>query len=94
MRSKTKVLDAIPSSPSDLPIWNYDGSSTGQAPTEDSEVLIKPQAIFPDPFRGGDNILVVCDTYRWADERRVDLTPCDTNFRFYAEKIHEKVKAH
>jgi hypothetical protein len=26
--------------PSQLPKWNYDGSSTGQAPGEDSEVII------------------------------------------------------
>jgi glutamine synthetase len=25
--------------PSQLPKWNYDGSSTGQAPGEDSEVI-------------------------------------------------------
>jgi len=63
LRSKTRTLDAKPKHPSDLPEWNYDGSSTGQAPGHDSEVIIKPQAIFRDPFRGGDNILVMCDTY-------------------------------
>jgi hypothetical protein len=26
--------------PSKLPKWNYDGSSTGQAPGEDSEVIL------------------------------------------------------
>jgi hypothetical protein len=26
--------------PSELPKWNYDGSSTGQAPGEDSEVIL------------------------------------------------------
>ena len=47
----------------DLPDWNYDGSSTGQAPGTDSEVIIKPQAIYHDPFRGGNHVLVMCDTY-------------------------------
>lgn len=47
----------------DLPNWNYDGSSTGQAPGHDSEVYMVPRSIFKDPFRGGDNILVMCDTY-------------------------------
>ena len=32
LRSKTKCLDKIPKGPEDLPVWNYDGSSTGQAP--------------------------------------------------------------
>ncbi|GHP09360.1 hypothetical protein PPROV_000809600 [Pycnococcus provasolii] len=59
LRSKTKTLDKVPESLDDLPIWNYDGSSTGQAPGADSEVFMKPVAIFKDPFRGGNNILVM-----------------------------------
>ena len=35
----------------DLKVWNYDGSSTGQADGHNSEVLLKPRAIFNDPFR-------------------------------------------
>mgnify|MGYP001298323751 CR=1 FL=1 len=58
------MLEALPKSVSELPDWNYDGSSTNQAPGHDSEVLIKPAAMFRDPFRGGDNIMVICDTYR------------------------------
>ncbi len=34
LRSKTKTLDKMPKSPEDLPVWNFDGSSTGQAPGE------------------------------------------------------------
>lgn len=41
LTSIRKVLDAVPASVDDLPVWNYDGSSTGQAPGHDSEVLIK-----------------------------------------------------
>ena len=53
-----------PASVDDLPIWNYDGSSTAQAPGEDSEVLLKPCAMYPNPFRSkGDNVLVLCDAY-------------------------------
>ena len=52
MRSKCRTLDFVPTSPEQLPLWNYDGSSTEQAPGIDSEVLLKPQAIFKDPFRG------------------------------------------
>jgi hypothetical protein len=67
------------------PIWNFDGSSTGQAPGEDSEVLIKPQAIYPDPFRGGDNILVMCDCYK------PDMTPIKGNTRIGAAEIFDQV---
>ncbi|KAG5233869.1 glutamine synthetase nodule isozyme [Salix suchowensis] len=61
--------------------WNYDGSSTGQAPGEDSEVILYPQAIFKDPFRRGNNILVMCDAYTPAGE------PIPTNKRYNAAKI-------
>ena len=33
----------LPKSPEDLPVWNYDGSSTGQAPGDDSEVYLVPR---------------------------------------------------
>lgn len=32
MRSKSKTLTESPKSVKDLPVWNYDGSSTGKAP--------------------------------------------------------------
>jgi len=68
IRGKTKVLDSAPASVDELAVWNYDGSSTGQAPGHDSEVLIKPAAIFKDPFRKGDHIIVICDTYKPLDD--------------------------
>ena len=43
-------------------------SSTGQAPGDNSEVIIYPQAVYKDPFRPGDHILVLCDCYTPAGE--------------------------
>ncbi|CAD7922474.1 unnamed protein product [Amoebophrya sp. A25] len=60
-RSKTKTLTKKPNTADDLPIWNFDGSSTEQAPGSDSEILLIPRAIFADPFRGGNNILVMAE---------------------------------
>jgi hypothetical protein len=60
---QSRTLNKVPTKPEELPTWNYDGSSTGQAPGDDSEVYLVPRAIFRDPFRGGDNILVLCDAY-------------------------------
>ena len=44
-----------------LPIWNYDGSSTCQASGDDSEVMLHPVRVFADPFRGAPHILVMCE---------------------------------
>lgn len=43
----------------ELPVWNYDGSSTYQALGENSDVYLYPVAIYKDPFRGGNHILVM-----------------------------------
>jgi glutamine synthetase len=68
LRCKTKVVDKAITSPDDLPIWNYDGSSTGQAPGHDSEVLIKPVALFRDPFRRNGNLIALCSTFKPLDD--------------------------
>nr|CAD1825283.1 unnamed protein product [Ananas comosus var. bracteatus] len=81
IRSKARTLPGPVTDPADLPKWNYDGSSTGQAPGDDSEVILYPQAIFKDPFRRGNNILVMCDCYTPAGD------PITTNKRFNATKI-------
>ncbi len=80
-RSKTRVIyEKTPEKMEDLnlPYWNYDGSSTGQAGTKSSECILKPQSVFPDPFRGGDCLMVLCDVYN------PDMTPHSTNTRHEA----------
>ena len=72
-RSKTRTLPVARGESVDkLPRWNFDGSSTDQAPGDDSEVILRPCRIFKDPFRprddGVSNILVMCDTYTPAGE--------------------------
>lgn len=63
LRSKSKTLDKKPSAVTDLPEWNFDGSSTGQAPGHNSDVYLRPVAYYPHPFQGGENVLVMCETY-------------------------------
>lgn len=86
IRSKTKVLNEfIPFFTSEIPIWNYDGSSTWQSDNNgDTEIILKPCAIFTDPFRMIDDAncyLVLCNTYKSNGE------PLFNNHRFNANKI-------
>lgn len=88
LRSKTRTLHPKKAeSVETLPKWNFDGSSTDQAPGDDSEVILKPQRIFRDPFHprddGVDNILVMCDTYTPAGE------PLPSNSRAVAAAAFE-----
>ena len=41
LRSKTKVIDSSYMKDNDFPIWNFDGSSTGQASGQNSEIILK-----------------------------------------------------
>merc|ERR1719492_268023 len=79
-----KTLDKKPGSVADLPIWNFDGSSTGQAPGNDSEVLLRPVRMYDDPFRGGDNILVLCECLT------PKMEPVATNTRSPANAVFDK----
>jgi glutamine synthetase len=88
-RSKSRTLsnpfEQGKSPVSSLPNWNFDGSSTGQADGHDSEVVLNPQAVYSDPFRGSNGILVLCDCY----DRNGN--PIETNTRFNAVQIFDKI---
>jgi glutamine synthetase len=71
LRSKGKVIE----SGKEPPIWGFDGSSTNQAPGAASDCVLKPVCVVPDPIRGGDNKLVMCEVLL------TDMTPHPTNTR-------------
>eukprot|EP01018_Ginkgo_biloba_P028382 Gb_00897 [translate_table: standard] len=81
MRSKGRTLSGSVSNPSEIPKWSFDGSNTAQASGYNTEVILHPQAIFRDPFRRGNNILVICDTYSTEGD------PIPSNKRASAQKI-------
>jgi glutamine synthetase len=61
LRSKTKIV-AFDGEPTldDLPMWNFDGSSTRQAEGSSSDCFLQPVALFPDPGRA-NAMLVMCE---------------------------------
>ncbi|CAE8717222.1 unnamed protein product [Polarella glacialis] len=87
-RSKTMTMTSRPSKVSDLRVWNYDGSSTEQADGHNSEVLLKPRAIFNDPFRGPPHVLVMADCWNaWDDKPAIGNTraECAANMTKYKQ---------
>jgi len=84
IRSKTRTLPCKIENVNEIPGWNYDGSSTEQAPGEDSEVYLQPVAYYRDPFRRGDNILVLCECFH-----PLTMKPIESNTRAKAKVIFE-----
>ena len=74
MRSKTLVRNNFEGTLEECPMWMFDGSSTKQADGGDSDCLLKPVAIFPDPQRI-NGFLVMCEVMN------ADGTPHKSNGR-------------
>jgi glutamine synthetase len=90
LRSKTRVLNNEfnpSSSPADWPDWNYDGSSTAQAEGLNSELKIKPVAIYTNPFLES-GYLLLCETF---DK---DNVPLPSNTRNKAVEIFDFPNTH
>ena len=71
LRSKTKVVN-VGSKP---PVWGFDGSSTNQATGHFSDCVLAPVYSVPDPLRGSNDVLVMCEVLN------ADMTPHVTNER-------------
>ncbi len=71
LRAKTKIIKTG----EEPPIWGFDGSSTNQAPGDASDCVLNPVLTVPDPIRGGDDKLVLCEVLN------TDMTPHLSNTR-------------
>lgn len=70
--------------------WNYDGSSTYQAETENSEIILCPVGFYPNPFfEKGTSFLVLCETYY---KRNDEYIPTSTNHRYDANNLFNQKK--
>jgi glutamine synthetase len=74
LRSKTKMIHEEPHADqlnddgtlntNFFPHWQFDGSSTSQAEGDSSDCILQPVRIYPDPTRGVDAWLVLCEVNR------------------------------
>ncbi len=71
LRSKTKIVPEGQAPP----IWGFDGSSTNQAPGSNSDCVLQPVFVCPDPIRGGKHKLVLNEVLL------TDMTPHKSNTR-------------
>ena len=74
LRSKTQVVEDFSGKLEDAPMWSFDGSSTEQADGSDSDCLLKPVAIFPDPGRSSAFLVM-------TEVLNADGTPHESNGR-------------
>lgn len=87
VRSKTRVINEYCDA---LKEWSYDGSSTHQATTENSEIILKPVMVFswydkPTTYtKYGFHFLILCEGFNTNGE------PIETNSRFIANQICKK----
>ncbi|KAG7498885.1 glutamine synthetase-like [Solea senegalensis] len=88
LRSKTRTLDSEPKDIQDIPVWNFDGSSTYQSDGSNSDMNIVPVCMFRDPFSLDPNKLVLCEVFNF------DHSPAQTNHRNSCNRVMEKVKEH
>lgn len=88
LRSKTKILNGKVNNIDDLPIWGFDGSSTMQAIGHSSDCMLKPVKLIPDPIRGSDSVIVLCEVFN------ADGTVHITNTRAKLREAAEKYKEH
>jgi glutamine synthetase len=82
MRCKTKIVK----DGEEPGIWGFDGSSTNQAPGSNSDCVLQPVFTCPDPIRGGENVLVMCEVLL------TDFTPHPSNTRAACVEVAEKYK--
>jgi glutamine synthetase len=82
LRSKTKIV----ASGQEPPLWGFDGSSTEQASGELSDCVLRPVLVRPDPIRGNENVLVLCEVLT------PDMEPHPSNTRAACVKTYEKYK--
>jgi glutamine synthetase len=79
LSSKSKVVNFVPESASQLPLWDM-AMPVG---TKLVERFIRPVQLYADPFRGGNNKLVLCELLT------ADMKPLSNNYRYSCNEAME-----
>lgn len=77
LRSKVKIVDEVITSIEDVPLWNFDGSSTKQAEGSKSDCILKPVRLYSSEFKTEK----YPTTYVFCEVMNSDMTPHSTNQR-------------
>ena len=81
IRSKTKIVKYFGREGGEAPVGGFDGSSTEQAKGSDSDCVLKPVRLYPNPLEVSDHAsIVLCEVWN------VDDTPHKTNTRRLLEE--------
>ena len=89
LRSKIRYIRRIHICDQDLLeklVWTFDGSSTEQAETKNSEIILKPVRLFKNPLLHFDNkisFIVLCETYH------ANGAPAPCNHRHDADEMFD-----
>ena len=90
LRSKTRIERDFSGKVEDCPMWSFDGSSTQQADGNDSDCLLKPVAIFPDPDRSNGYLVMTevlnADGTPHISNARATIDDDDNDFWFGFEQ--------
>lgn len=86
-RSKIKIVNETVTKLDQVPKWNYDGSSTGQATLENSEVELIPLKIYQHKYDKSYPILVLCDTYNPKTEAVSSYIKAKNIFEKHIEEL-------
>jgi glutamine synthetase len=70
----------------DVGMWNYDGSSTGQANTSNSEIILKPIQLYKDKSKN-NFYYALCENFCYENNK---LQPLVNNYRSRFEDLEKK----
>ncbi|KAJ8321547.1 hypothetical protein KUTeg_000903 [Tegillarca granosa] len=86
VHSKTRVLDYEPQKAEDCPLWDVYMFKTFEGVEPRKEMILKPVAMYRDPFRRGRNKIALCELWETMEK------PAGVNTRRSCAELLKKVE--